>query len=115
MTTGLAALNLSLFDPPAAVPAPTPRALVVTQRTNNGNTILVCTVDPIPEIEIQRAIDQGLPIFGPSEIAQMRQITPRLAENPKAEADIINIKLTFPRAEVHRTRDLTPAGRKRAA
>jgi hypothetical protein len=94
MTDGLAALQLSMFDAPAAAatqaaPIAAPDFTVMIKRTRSGQDILVCSADPAPQSVIDRAGRDGLALFTFREIDAMRQCDQDLARK------IIAAKLTF--------------------
>ena len=71
----------SLFDqlnkyddrPQAQQPAPIPFTCVV-KKTRAGRDLMLCSVEPFPIEAIQRAEREGLPLFGPSELAKLSNL-----------------------------------------
>lgn len=99
MSDGLASLNLSLFDSPKSCPEQSgseQMAPVITRikKTRSGRDILVCSVRPSPADAVRMSIDLGLALFTPTEIDTMRGCHADLVDK------IIEVKLTFPGAEV---------------
>lgn len=96
--TGLANINLSLFDQPeqplVMVPKVDLPAILVLKRTQSGNRILLCTVTPTPAEAIAKAEAQNLPLFGLTEIPILKNCAAELLEK------IILAKTTFPGATV---------------